>query len=88
MLKIEVETAVGTSVFVMTFTALTGAISHFAIGQFPDLTILLLCIIFTLIWARVGAYIANKTTEKKLNFVTGVILLLLGVSMLIVNLVK
>ena len=72
----------------MTFTALTGAISHFAIGQLPDLTILLLCIIFTLIWARVGAYIANKTTEKNLNLLTGVILLSLGIVMVVVNLFK
>ncbi len=88
ILRYELKTAVGTSVFVMTFTALTGAISHFTIGELPDLTILLLCIIFTLIWARVGAYIANKTTEKKLNIITGVILLSLGIIMIIVNLVK
>ncbi len=28
----ELKTAVGTSVFIMTFTALTGSVSHFAIG--------------------------------------------------------
>ncbi len=88
ILRYELKTAVGTSVLVMTFTALTGAISHFTIGEFPDLTILLLCIIFTLIWARIGAYIANKTTEKKLNLITGILLLSLGVVMVIVNLVK
>lgn len=32
VLGYELKTAVGTSVFIMTFTALTGAISHFAIG--------------------------------------------------------
>ena len=32
----ELKTAVGTSVFIMTFTALTGAVSHFMIGGTPD----------------------------------------------------
>ena len=37
VLGYELKTAVGTSVFIMTFTALTGAVSHFAIGGAPDL---------------------------------------------------
>ena len=36
VLGYELKTAVGTSVFIMTFTALTGAVSHFAIGGAPD----------------------------------------------------
>lgn len=88
VLGYELKTAVGTSVFVMTFTALTGAISHFAIGQFPDITILLLCVVFTLIWARIGAYIANKSSEKKLNRMTGIILLALGVAVILVNIFR
>ena len=50
VLGYELKTAVGTSVFIMTFTALTGAISHFAIGGMPDMTVLILCVMFTLIW--------------------------------------
>ena len=37
VLGYELKTAVGTSVFIMTFTAFTGAASHIAIGGFPDL---------------------------------------------------
>lgn len=33
VLGYELKTAVGTSVFIMTFTAFTGAVSHFAIGE-------------------------------------------------------
>ena len=33
----ELKTAVGTSVFIMTFTAFTGAISHFARGDKPNI---------------------------------------------------
>ena len=44
VLGYELKTAVGTSVFIMTFTALTGAVSHFVIGDFPDVPILIFCI--------------------------------------------
>ena len=36
ILGYELKTAVGTSVFIMSFTALTGAASHFMIGGMPD----------------------------------------------------
>ena len=39
----ELKTAVGTSVFIMAFTALTGAVSHFTIGGLPDGWTLALC---------------------------------------------
>ena len=35
VLGYELKTAVGTSVFIMTFTAYTGAVSHFAIEEMP-----------------------------------------------------
>lgn len=79
VLGYELKTAVGTSVFIMTFTAFTGAVSHFAIGGLPDLAVWILCIIFTLIWARIAAVLANKATPKTLNRATGVILVVLGV---------
>ena len=63
----------------MAFTALTGAVSHFAIGGMPDLTVWLLCIVFTFIWARVAAVFANKASAKTLNQATGIILVILGV---------
>lgn len=78
----ELKTAVGTSVFVMTFTALTGALSHFVIEDYPDLLTLVFCVVFTLIWARIAAVIANKVKIKTLNRVTGVILILLGIVVL------
>ena len=79
VLGYELKTAVGTSVFIMTFTAFTGAVSHFAIGGLPDPVVWILCIIFTLIWARIAAVLANKATPKTLNRATGVILVVLGV---------
>lgn len=81
----EMHMAVGTSVFIMTFTALTGSISHFAMGEFPDILCLILCILFTLIWARVAAVIANKANAKTLNRVVGVVLIVTSIVILLVN---
>ena len=78
VLGFELKTAVGTSVFIMAFTALTGAISHFAIGGAPDWTVFVLCVVFTLIWARIAAVFANKASPKALNRATGVVLVVLG----------
>ena len=83
VLGYELKTAVGTSVFIMTFTALTGSISHFVIdSETPDLLVLTLCIVFTLIFARLGARFANKASTKTLNRATGIILVILGVVVL------
>ena len=82
VLGYELKTAVGTSVFIMTFTALTGAVSHFTIGGAPDWTVLILCVGFTFLWARIAAVIANKATPKTLNRATGVILMVLGIVVL------
>ena len=86
VLGYELKTAVGTSVFIMAFAALTGAVSHFAIGGMPDWTVWILCVIFTLIWARIAALFANKATPKTLNRVTGVILVILGLVVMGFNL--
>lgn len=86
VLGYELKTAVGTSVFIMAFTAFTGAASHFAIGGAPDWTVFILCVFFTLIWARIAALFANKTTPRTLNRVTGVILVILGIVVMCFNL--
>ena len=86
VLGYELKTAVGTSVFIMAFTAFTGAASHFAIGGAPDWTVFILCVIFTLIWARIAALFANKATPKTLNRITGVILVILGIAVMCFNL--
>lgn len=86
VLGYELKCAVGTSVFIMSFTALTGAVSHFVIDGVPDILTLVLCVLFTFIWARIAAKIANKAQTKTLNRVTGIVLLLLGITVLGVGL--
>lgn len=78
----ELKIAVGTSVFIMTFTALTGAVSHFMIGGLPNMMALITCIVFTFLGALLAAKFANKAEIKKLNQVTGIVLFILGLGML------
>ena len=85
VLGYELKTAVGTSVFIMTFTALTGAISHFMIGGTPDWLVWGLCVVFTLLWAQIAAIFANKAAPKTLNRATGVVLTVLGAAILLVQ---
>ena len=85
VLGYELKTAVGTSVFIMAFTAFTGAASHFAIGGPPDPLVLALCVASTLIGARLAALFANKADAKKLNQATGVVLSVLGAAMIVVK---
>lgn len=85
VLGYELKTAVGTSVFIMTFTALTGAVSHMVIDGLPDIKVLVLCILFTLIFAQIAAKFANKASPKTLNRVTGVVLAVLGLAIMTVN---
>ncbi|WP_407691160.1 sulfite exporter TauE/SafE family protein [Ruminococcus gauvreauii] len=85
VLGYELKTAVGTSVFIMTFTAFTGAASHFAIGGAPDMKSLVFCVLSTLLWARIAARFANKAAPAVLNRVTGVVLTVLGAAILAVN---
>ena len=88
VLGYELKTAVGTSVFIMTFTALTGAVSHFVIGGAPDWVVWSLCVVFTLVWARIAAVFANRASPRTLNRATGVVLVVLGAVILGVGLFR
>lgn len=84
----EMHMAVGTSVFIMAFTAFTGATSHMVIGGIPNLSCLLLCVLFTLIWARIAAKLANRASSVTLNRVVGVVLICTSAAILIFKLLS
>ncbi|MCQ2417463.1 MAG: sulfite exporter TauE/SafE family protein [Oscillospiraceae bacterium] len=84
----EIHMAVGTSVFIMSFTALIGGISHFTISGKPDMLCLALCVLFTLIWARIASVIANKASEKVLCRVAGAVMLATSSVVLYMNYAK
>lgn len=88
VLGYELKTAVGTSVFIMSATALTGAVSHFAIGGAPDIGALAVCVVSTLVFAQLAAVIANKAKPETLNRVTGAVLVILGVAIFAVTKLK
>ena len=85
VLGYDLKTAVGTSVFIMTFTALTGALSHFAISGVIQWFPLISSVFFTYLGAMIAARFANKAEPKKLNQVTGIVLFVLGLFMLAVK---
>lgn len=86
VLGYELKVAVGTSVFIMTFTALFGATSHFTLqGVVPDPVIFGTCVLSTLVFALLGSKFANKSNPKILNRATGVVLIILGVFMIVAD---
>ena len=88
VLGYELKTAVGTSVFIMAFTALTGSVSHFAIDGMPDISVLIFCVLSTLLWARIASKFANKASPATLNRATGIVLSVLGLVIIAVKLIK
>lgn len=81
----EMHMAVGTSVLIMTLTALTGGVSHIIIGGVPNIYCLILCILFTFISARIASLIANKVSAKILNRVVGAVMIVTSIAILLVN---
>lgn len=88
VLGYELKTAVGTSVFIMAFTAFTGAVSHFAIGGgITDYSIIIMCVVFTLIGATLTSRFANKASPKVMNRTLGIGLVILASVMIIMKLI-
>ncbi len=84
----ELKTAVGTSTFIMTFTAIIAFTSHALIH--PDIVlerwdVLLICIVVATFFSLVSAKFANKINNKTVGLVTGVCLTILGAAMIILN---
>lgn len=89
----EMHMAVGTSVFVMSFSAFTGSAFHImweaikggktpGLGMFESenfFNILILCVAFTLIFSLLGSKFANRMSEKTLNIFSGAMLLVIAV---------
>lgn len=82
LLRFEFKTAVGTSVSIMSITALIGAAAHFAINGIPDGSLLFLCVFITLISAEITAIIANRVKPSLLKRMTGFIMVGSGIIML------
>lgn len=73
-----VHMAVGTSVLIMTFNALSGAISHFVIEGIVPFSTVAICAIGAFVGAKLAATYANVISEEKLSKVVGAMFTLLG----------
>lgn len=84
----ELKMAVGTSTFIMTFTALIASVSHIMIHPaivFEKWDVMLLCIVVATVASLVSARFANRVKNRTVGLATGVVLTLLGATMIILN---
>lgn len=83
VLGLDLKTAVGTSTLVMTLVALTGAVSHLALGAVLEPIAAGIIIITCLFGAVVSAKYANRCNIIKLNCIVGTVLIILSVVSLV-----
>lgn len=83
LLGYGLKQAVGTSVFIMTFTAFVGAVTHIIIGG-TDWLALVLASIAAFVGANVASIYANNISEKRLNQIIGVFLMVYGVVLVLI----
>ncbi|MCD8037339.1 MAG: sulfite exporter TauE/SafE family protein [Clostridiales bacterium] len=87
-LRMDRRTAVGTSTFIMTFTALIAFISHSLIDPtilLKDWPILVLCIVTESAASIISARFANRVNSRTVGLVIGVVLTVIGVVMIGLN---
>ncbi|MBQ7783081.1 MAG: TSUP family transporter [Oscillospiraceae bacterium] len=87
-LGMGLKKAVGTSTFIMTFTALIASVSHIMIE--PSIltekySALIICIAVTSAASYVSAKFANKVSSRTVGLATGVCLTVLGGAMILLN---
>lgn len=87
-LGMDLKSAVGTSTFIMTFTALIASVSHILIHPAIVLerwNVLLICIIVATVTSLVSAQFANRVDNRTVGLVTGAVLTLLGAVMIVLH---
>ena len=86
--SMELKTAVGTSTFIMTFTALIASVSHILIHPAIILEkwdVMLVCIVVATVASLVSARFANRVKNRTVGLATGAVLTVLGASMILLN---
>ena len=87
-LGMGLKPAVGTSTFIMTFTALIASVSHMLIE--PAIILerwdaLLVCVVTATLFSLLSARFANRVSNKTVGLVTGLVLTILGLAMILIN---
>lgn len=88
MLGYDRKTAVGTSTFIMTFTALIASVSHILIEPailFECWDYLLIAMISATFFSMVSAKFANRVKARTVSLATGGILFSLGLTLIFLN---
>lgn len=79
VLGMDTKLAVGTNSMIMALVALTGAVSHVAMGAqvelIPGIVVTVVCTAAAVVSAR----FANKVSERKLTVSTGIVLILVSI---------
>ena len=76
----------GGMMMLLILTSVLGYELKTAVGTSVDWTVFILCVLFTLLWARIAAVFANKADAKTLNRATGIVLVVLGIVVMGFNL--
>ena len=87
-LGMELKAAVGTSTFIMTFTALIASVSHILIHPAILLErwpVLFLCMVVAPAASLVSARFANRVDNRTVGRVTGVVLTVLGAALILLH---
>jgi len=82
ILGVPMHLAVATSMFIMIFTSLSGVLTHLTLGNVLPEYVLYLAL-GVIIGTQIGAFMAWKTRERRLQMVFGSFMLLIGVRMLL-----
>lgn len=88
LLGMDIKTAVGTSTFIMTFTAFTASVCHILIHPaiiFEKWKIMVFCMIVATVASLISAKFANKVSNKVVGRINGILLTILGASLLILK---
>lgn len=88
LLGMSRKKAIGTSTFIMTFTALIASISHIIIDPniiFQKWKVIIVCALVTTVSSIISAKFANKFEDKIVSITTGAILTGLGIMLIILK---
>ena len=81
LMDFPMHLAVATSMFIMIFTSLAGASTHFTLGNVHLEYMILLCV-GIIFGTQVGAYVSKRTSGKNLRRIFGIIVILVSILMI------
>jgi len=81
-INFPMHVAVATSMFIMVFTSISGAATHFSLGNVSISHAVFLCI-GVILGAQLGAYLSNRISGKTLRRMFGVVLFLVSIRIIL-----